>query len=258
MSTKEEIKKSPVEAAREICLQALINTGAIKVAPNEGDRYTLRNQQFKGEVFPSWWFVNMDKVATERVPFRSTVDAMSAMVMQSFPDQEHNVIINVASKDSAQYAGALSYTLGGKQGILRPDVMLKVEKGPSDKPLLLPDGLGTGTGYNFIIIDGVVTTGQTAIETTREIRKQCPDGNIALAAAVARNPAFANRLFAPEGIRLLSMATLDDIIDSQWGSLTEEQQMGTIQEMKTIGSDVRAPLIDTMPKLQFRIAASKR
>jgi orotate phosphoribosyltransferase len=114
------------DARKQAYVQGLLETNAFIVKSIKEEPFTLRSGR------QSYMFTDHSKIATSPTAYKAWVDAMQALLQETYADQEI-ILCNVDSKISAQLVGAVAYNLALPQIIYKSKALTAIEKGTAQQ-----------------------------------------------------------------------------------------------------------------------------
>ncbi|HSX01660.1 MAG TPA: hypothetical protein VLF67_05460, partial [Candidatus Saccharimonas sp.] len=135
----------------EAYTMALIQGGAVKVAPDTDHLFELRNGT------KSCAYVDHGEILCQPDTFQPYIDALADSVCNNFPEHS-TILVNVDSKSSPHTVGALASLLRLRQIVVNPEATRLAEKGPSLGVRLPKEIKASDT---LVVIDDVFTEGDT-------------------------------------------------------------------------------------------------
>lgn len=221
--------------ATEICydsssaayVAALVEGGAVKIAPDENHLFELRNGTH------SWIYVDHGEMLCQPETFRLFMAAVEVCMEQVIGDKPA-VLVNVDSKSSPQLVGALASKCGLRQIAVSPVMTQQAEKGPN-LAVRLPKHLTRED--TLVVLDDVYTEDdQTAIHTLSLVREAIAsrfalDGlKVELLVGLLRgDPGKSVAQLGKLGVGLGWFTTLDRVLSDIWEGLNPDQKQGLSQ-----------------------------
>ena len=204
-------------------IDALFETNAVKIAKDPDALFVTRNG---GE---SWIYVDHGDLIADKKGNQAFINALREIVEPQF-SQDKTVLLNVLSKASAQTTGAIAYACGYSQIPFQSEEVKDLERGTL-RMFRLPN---MDKVTHLVIIDDVLTTGQTIVETMDILKKHSSLDitklSIHAVVGLARKPKQSTQNLQKVHITPHWLTSLTAIIHATWPSLTEKQKVGLKQE----------------------------
>ncbi|MBI4973155.1 hypothetical protein HZC27_00915 [Candidatus Roizmanbacteria bacterium] len=209
-------------------IKAILEAGAVKIAPTLGERFKLRSGGL------SWIYVDHGDMLCQPSTEKPFIDAIGTLIECAFP-QDKVVLVNLASKASPHETGAVAYRNGLRQIIISPDEVAQAEKG-TNRRVRLPHQMSDDD--ILVVVDDVLTKGGTLKEglvivkdALRERFGEKADMfPIHLVVGMSRASTETLEMLKRQGIEVISLASIEEIIISTWSSFSAEQQSGLLSE----------------------------
>lgn len=216
------------EATRtEAYTTALIQAGAVKVAPDADHLFELRNGT------TSCVYVDHGEVLCQPNTFQPYINALAESVRDNFPERS-TILVNVDSKSSPQTVGALASSLHLRQAVVNPDATRLAEKGPN-LTVRLPQEVNTGD--ILIVVDDVFTEDDTTAIAAISLVRDAIVGRLGeakqethLVVGLLRgNAEKATQQLGLFSVRLHYLTTLEAVLEKGWPEFTLLQRQALIQ-----------------------------
>lgn len=215
-------------------IEALAMTGAVKIASSLEDRFTLRAKKSDGTPNRSFLYVDTSDITASAESRNLLMAAVENLLTENVGrDNLHRVVlISVEGKSSNAMCGVCRDHLQLPQ----IEVARAGENNTENNLIYFPDHLPADP--IFVMLDGVLTSGQTVLEAHTALKEAHPKifktgTDIRLVVGLARDPEdVALKRLADTGFNnVASVATLEHAIASRWENLTDQQRRGIQEEL---------------------------
>ncbi len=203
------------QSLKQKYIDALIQSGGIKIANDENNLFSQRNGG------KSWIYFDHGDLVCNPEGNIAFVDALRDIIDPTFP-KNNTVLLNIVSRCSAQITGAIAYASSYPQIPLQAEQTMNLEKG-TYRVLRLPKMDGV---KNLVITDDILTSGKTAIETFEIVKKYLNLEKIELHIVVglAKNPEKVTENLKKNNITPHWIATRNEFLAQLWPSLLTSVQ----------------------------------
>lgn len=206
---------------------ALVQAGAVKVAPGPDNLFELRSGP------ESWVYVDHGDILCQPETYRPYITVLAEVVRDNFPEQS-TILVNVDSKSSPHTVGALASVLRLRQVVVTPQATSLAEKG-SKLAVRLPQEIEPND--TLLVVDDVFTEGDTTAADVIERVRSAIIGRLGetqqdvhlIVGLLRGDRQKATRQLGVLGIKLHWLTTIESVLQKIWPALTPVQQQALAQ-----------------------------